>query len=96
MAYLIVRGGVEIYRTTGNTERVLANLGRGEIIGEMALVDNQPRVASARAMEDSEFSLISQKSLQQRLERLDETDKVLRRLIDVLVTRVRGQAQSPE
>ncbi|NQU60027.1 MAG: cyclic nucleotide-binding domain-containing protein [Rhodospirillales bacterium] len=96
LAYLIVKGGVEIYRNSGNSERILAKLGRGQIIGEMALVDSQPRVASARAMEDCEFSLISQKSLQQRLDKLDETDKVLRRLIDVLVTRVRGQAQSPE
>ena len=38
----------------------------------------------------------SQTSLQQRLDRLDESDRVLRRLIDVLVTRIRGQAESPE
>ncbi len=95
-AYLIVSGQVEIFRQSGNNERVLATLGRGEIIGEMSLIDNQPRVASARALEDSEFSLISQNSLHQRLERLEENDRVLRRLIDVLVNRMRGQAQSPE
>ena len=95
-AYLIVSGQVEIFRKSGNNERVLATLGRGEIIGEMALIDDHPRVASARALEDSEFSLISEKSLQQRLERLEENDRVLRRLIDVLVNRIRGQAQSPE
>ncbi len=95
-AYLIVAGQVEIFRKSGNNERVLATLGRGEIIGEMALIDNQPRVASARALEDSEFSLISENSLHQRLERLEESDRVLRRLIDVLVDRIRGKAQSPE
>jgi len=96
VAYLIVSGGVEIFRTSGNSERVLATLGRGEIIGEMSLIDNQPRVASARALEDTEISIISRRSLQQRLDRLEEDDKVLRRLIAVLVTRIRGQAQSPE
>ena len=96
IAYLIVSEQVEIFRKAGNNERVLATLGRGEIIGEMALIDNQPRVASARALEDSQFSMISQSSLQQRLETLEKTDRVLRRLIDVLVSRIRGQAESPE
>jgi len=96
IAYLIFKGQVEIFRASGNQERILATLGRGEIIGEMALIDNQPRVASARALEDTEVSLISQSSLRARLNRLEESDRVLRRLIDVLVSRIRGQAESPE
>ena len=96
VAYLIVSGEVEIFRKSGNQERVLATLGRGEIIGEMSLIDNQPRVASARALSDTQVSMISRQSLQQRLDRLEENDRVLRRLIAVLVNRVRGQASSPE
>ncbi len=96
IAFLIFKGQVEIFRTSGNQERILATLGRGEIIGEMALIDKQPRVASARALEDTEVSLISQSSLHARLERLEKSDRVLRRLIDVLVSRIRGQAESPE
>jgi hypothetical protein len=96
MAFLIVSGEVEIYRKNGNNDRVLATLGRGEIIGEMSLIDSQPRVASARALQDTEVRLISRDSLQQRLARLEQTDRVLRRLIAVLVSRIRGQAQSPE
>jgi len=96
MAYLIISGEVEIFRKSGNRERVLATLGRGEIIGEMSLVDNAPRVASARALSDCQFTIISGASLQQRLDRLEENDRVLRRLISVLVSRIRGQAESPE
>jgi len=77
-------------------ERVLATLDRGEIIGEMSLIDNAPRMASARALSDLEMSIISRKSLQKRLDRLEESDRVLRRLIAVLVSRIRGQSQSPE
>ena len=95
MAYLIISGEVEIFRKSGNQERVLATLGRGEIIGEMSLIDNSPRMASARAMSDSQFSIITHASLQQRLDRLEENDRVLRRLITVLVSRIRGQAESP-
>ena len=96
MAYLIISGEVEIFRTSGNKERVLATLDRGEIIGEMSLIDNAPRMALARALSDLELSVISRKSLQNRLDRLEESDRVLRRLIAVLVSRIRGQAQSPE
>ena len=96
MAYLIINGEVEIFRSSGNRERVLATLDRGEIIGEMSLIDNSPRMASARSLTDLELSTISRDSLQQRLERLEENDRVLRRLIAVLVSRIRGQAQSPE
>ena len=96
MAYLIISGEVEIFRTTGNRERVLAPLDRGEIIGEMSLIDNAPRMASARALSDTELSIISRDSLQNRLDRLEKRDRVLRRLIAVLVSRIRGQSQSPE
>lgn len=96
MAYLVIAGEVEIFRSSGNRERVLATLDRGEIIGEMSLIDNSPRMASARALSDLELSIISRDSLKNRLDRLEENDKVLRRLIAVLVSRIRGQAQSPE
>ncbi len=96
MAYLIISGEVEIFRASGNKERVLATLDRGEIIGEMSLIDNSPRMASARALSDLTLSIITRESLKRRLDRLEENDKVLRRLIAVLVSRIRGQAQSPE
>ena len=91
VAYLVVSGEVEIFRSSGNQEQMLATVGRGEIIGEMSLIDSQPHVASARALSDTEVSLISRQSFQQRLDRLEKSDRVLRRLIGVLVDRLRGQ-----
>ena len=91
VAYLVVSGEVEIFRSSGNQEQMLATVGRGEIIGEMSLIDSQPHVASARALSDTEVSVISRQSFQQRLDRLEKSDRVLRRLIGVLVDRLRGQ-----
>ena len=91
VAYLVVSGEVEIFCSSGNQEQMLATVGRGEIIGEMSLIDSQPHVASARALSDTEVSLISRQSFQQRLDRLEKSDRVLRRLIGVLVDRLRGQ-----
>ena len=91
-AYLILEGEVEIFQRIGEKERVIATLGRGEIIGEMSLIDSQPRMASARVLDNSKVTIITQKNLTTRLKVLGENDKVLRRLLDVLVNRLRGDA----
>jgi len=91
-AYLILDGAVEVYLGSGDDEVVLATLKRGDIIGEMALIDNQPRMASARVVGDTQLTLMTRDDLDQRLAKLSESDKVLRRLIDVFVDRLRGQS----
>ena len=91
-AYLIIKGEVEIYQRVGNKDNIIANLGKGEIIGEMSLIDNQPRMASARVTGDATLMVISQASLKRRLQRLHQEDRVMRRLLDVLVHRLRGDA----
>jgi hypothetical protein len=50
--YLIVRGRVQIYVGGGDRpEKVLNELGAGACIGEMAVLDREPRSASVRALE---------------------------------------------
>ena len=50
--YVIVSGSVRIVKKTGGGEAVVATLGKGELFGEMALVDSLPRSASAVAAGD--------------------------------------------
>lgn len=93
-AYLIAQGSVEIFRRVGNREDSIAVLGRGEIIGEMSLIDKSPRMASARATQDTQLVVISEADLHRRMAALEETDRVLKLLMDTLVRRLRGQAKS--
>ena len=52
--YLIAEGRVRVTnRRDDGTPQVLAELGRGELVGEMALVANQPRSATVTAVRDS-------------------------------------------
>jgi len=47
---LICMGEVEVFKGNQNQEpRVLARLGRGKVLGEVSLMDKQPRSASVRA-----------------------------------------------
>jgi len=95
-AFLILSGCIEVYKIIDGKQISLAKLGRGDILGEMSLIDKQPRMASARATEPTELTVISEASLGARLERLNQTDRVLRRLLDVMAARLRGQVRIGE
>ena len=95
-AYLIKSGEVEILHIVGNEQMVLARLGQGEIFGELSLIDSQPQMATARVSADAELAVISRDNIQSRLGRLEQSDMVLRRLIDVFVTSIRGEVRIRE
>jgi CRP-like cAMP-binding protein len=86
---------VEIYRVRGGHEEVIATLGRGEVIGEMSLIDDHPRAASARTRPGTSLVVISQDDLQKHMAALESSDRQFKLLIDALVRRLRGQAKAP-
>lgn len=57
-AYVVENGNVEIFRDLNGEEARLAVLGKGDIFGEMGLVDERPRSAGARALNDLALRLI--------------------------------------
>jgi CRP/FNR family cyclic AMP-dependent transcriptional regulator len=62
--YVIHKGKVKISKTVGNQETVLAYLGQGEFFGEMAILNNKPRSASAEVTEDSTLLVIDPKTFE--------------------------------
>lgn len=85
-AYIIEQGRVLIYLNKDQEEIPLNILGEGEIFGEMALIDNQNRSASVRALEDVRLAIVTK---QQVLERVATADKVVQLLMRVLLKRLR-------
>lgn len=92
-AYLIMSGEVEILRNADNgSETLLSTLARGDIFGEMALINHAPRVASARAKGPVAVIVVSAASFQARLDKLAETDRMMRRLLDAYAVRLAAMA----
>ncbi len=85
-AYLIVSGRLEIVLERLEGDLVLAHRGPGEIVGEMAILDHQPRSAAVRALEDSELVVITEEQLSHRIA---QTDPILRMCLGVVLSRYR-------
>ena len=72
--YAIKRGSVQITKKIGNgPEMVLATLKEGEFLGEMSLIDNRPRTATARVAEESSLLVMTKKAFTTLLEKQPET-----------------------
>jgi len=51
--YVVVQGMVQVYRDTTSGRLALAKIRPGEFFGEMALIGNTPRTATAVALSDT-------------------------------------------
>lgn len=87
-AYIVEKGQIYIYLEQDKEEIPLAMLGQGEIFGEMSLIDNQNRSASARAAVDTSLSVVTKEQL---MERMFTADPVVKLLLNVLLKRLRLQ-----
>jgi len=83
--YLVVSGRVRVSVAAGGTERVLYDLGRGAVVGEMALLSDRPRAATVRAARDSDLLMLRVSSFTALLER---SPALLAGMVRVLVDRV--------
>src|ERR671930_2271364 len=65
--YVILDGEFEVTQKAGQQEVVLAVRGKGEVIGEMSLLDKAPRSASVRALKETHAMMISHDAVQNLL-----------------------------
>jgi CRP-like cAMP-binding protein len=91
LLYIIMSGCVEIIKKTKyNEEIVLATMGANEIVGEMSLIDSEPRAATARTSADSVMMVITK----QKFNEILQSDpciaaKILMGLLKVISRRLR-------
>jgi len=85
-AYVIESGKVLIYVEKGSVEVPIAHIKKGEIFGEMSLIDNSPRSASVRATEDTVLNKITRDQL---IDRYQSSDQLVQLLLRVMMKRLR-------
>lgn len=91
IAFLLVQGEVQIIKTVDNEDIVLATLEKGTMFGEMALIDNMPRMASAKAIGNVQAKVITREMMDRKISAMDP---FARGLIRVLSQHVREMAKS--
>jgi len=81
--YLVTHGGIEVSRDG----QILAQLGEGECVGEMALLDDTPRSATVRATKDTRVLTVAREDFH---DLLDLYPGIARQIAAVMVERLRA------
>jgi signal transduction histidine kinase len=85
-AYVITSGEIEIIKHSVGRDVLLTVRREGDVIGEMSLLEDAPRMATARARTDASAIALSRDSLDQLLE---TSQTAIRALFSVLLARRR-------
>ncbi len=83
--FVIQSGVVRIAKAIGGEDKVLAVLGPGEFLGEMAILNGRPRTATATVVEQTRCLVIEARTLEQMVARNAE---IALRLIKKLAKRL--------
>jgi len=86
-AYVIQKGELKVYKMSSGREVLLARRGPGEVIGEIALIENRQRMASVRAEQDSVLIAITKEQLQ---DLMDTSPHAMRSIFNTVLGRLRS------
>ena len=91
IAFIVEFGTVDIFITVDGEEVPLSTAREGQMFGEMALIDDGPRMASAKARTQVSVMAISKKVFERKLETMDP---FTRNLVKVLTEYIRSTADA--
>jgi len=83
--FVVQSGLVQISKRVGKEDRPIATLGRGEFLGEMAILNNKPRSATATVLEDATCLVLDGSMLEQMI---SSSTEIAVRLIKKLASRL--------
>ncbi len=87
-AFIIEDGRVEISRKNGRAEIIIGIVDAGNLIGEMALIDSVPRMATARAMSKTSCVVIPKRVFRRALK---QSNPVVVTVLNTLLHRLRNK-----
>ena len=98
-AFVVILGRIEVFKTINDKDVIIGTVGEGGMFGEMALIDNRRRLASARAVDgDARLMVITRDLFNQRLSNLAPFQRALikvlsdhvRSVVDTLSTEIKA------
>lgn len=90
-AFIVNSGAVGIYREAMGRKIPLATIRKGELFGEMAAVDNSPRMATAFTLEDTTLMVVP---VEMMMDKMRKADGFIRALIGMLMNNLRHVHES--
>jgi len=87
--YLLIEGQVRVH----DGERTVAQLGQGDVIGELALLDPAPRSASVTAINETRLFRLDQAPF---YELLEDRAEVARKMLQMMARRLRRSSKGRE
>jgi CRP/FNR family cyclic AMP-dependent transcriptional regulator len=86
--YLVEKGSVEIFKKAPDGRKiVIGKIQAGGIFGEMAAIDERPRMASAAAMEHTVCRIIPRAVLEKKIA---ASDKLVRAIMKIFMQNIRS------
>ena len=88
---MILEGTVEVHkRDRWNTQQLLASVQAGRTLGEMSMIDGEPRFATCRTTQATTFAVLTRDNMAKIiLERPQLGSKILVKLVTMLSARLR-------
>lgn len=86
-AYIIQSGSVVVTKDKNGKSVELARLGVGDIFGETALLFDEPRIASVKALEDCNLIIITRQVME---EKLKDSDPTIRAIVKMMKERLKA------
>ena len=92
--YIIINGGVEVRKESQGKTEPIARVSSGDILGEMAILTDEPRCASGIALEPTRVIMVRDRTL--RLALLNNDLPILKPLTSQLVLRFKEAQQQAD
>ncbi len=92
-AFIVQDGEVAIVKSVDGKAKVLGTVGKGGIFGEMALIEDLPRMATARAKTEATLIVVTRQMFN---EKLAKADPFIRGLLNVFADTIRSMGASPD
>jgi NTE family protein len=89
--YVVVSGRLQIFSISQGAPRVVAEIGQGETVGEMAMITGAPRSATVRAVRDSRLIRFSRPAFDRLL---TEHPRAMMHLARMIVVRFQNSVST--